>query len=242
MDWIQALGFLAALLMFSTFYMKNMIPLRIIGMASNVTFIIYAGITHVWPLFVLHIVLLPMNFFRLIQMIRLIEQVQLASYGDISFDFMIPHMTKENLLKGEFVFHRGDAADKIYLLMSGTLTVYELGVTIIPTEIFGEMGIFSCEQKRLYSLRCDSDVELLSLTNNIFKQLFYQNPKFGFYLMQLLLKRFDKNDLKLKEVISCVGTAGKVGNSKTMPPRRSDNGNNDPVYPRKKTDQSVQYP
>lgn len=193
MDWIQALGFLAALLMFSTFYMKNMIPLRIIGMISNVTFILYAGITQVWPLLVLHILLLPMNFVRLIQMVRLIEQVRLASDGDISFDFMIPYMSKEKFLQDEFVFHRDDAADKIYLLRSGTLTVDELDVAIKSGEIFGEMGVFSSEQKRLFSLRCDSDVELLSMIDYRIKQLYYQNPKFGFYLMQLLLKRFEKN-------------------------------------------------
>ena len=87
--------------MFATFYMKNMIPLRIVGMASNVTFIFYAGITHVWPLLVLHIVLLPMNLLRLVQMIRLINQVRLASNGDMSFDFMIPHMTKEYLAESD---------------------------------------------------------------------------------------------------------------------------------------------
>jgi len=189
MDWIQALGFFAALLMFSTFYMKNMIPLRVVGIASNATFIIYAGLSQVWPLLVLHVVLLPLNFLRLIQMIRLINQVRLASNGDMAFDFMIPHMAKENLRLGEFLFKRGDAADKIFLLKSGNLIVDELDVAILPGEIFGEMGVFSCDQKRLYSLRCASDVELLSLTNKKFKQLYYQNPRFGFDLTQLLLKR-----------------------------------------------------
>ena len=194
MDCLQLLGFLAAFLMFSTFYMKNMIPLRIIGMASNATFIIYAVNAEVWPLLVLHIVLLPMNFFRLIQMRRLIEQVRSASEDDMSFEFMIPHMRKEKFNRDEVVFHRGDKADKIYLLRSGMLTVDELDVVIRPGEIFGEMGVFASKPVRLATLRCGSEVELLSMTDRQIKQLYYQNPQFGFYLIQLLLKRFSQNE------------------------------------------------
>ncbi|MCW5211556.1 Crp/Fnr family transcriptional regulator [Desulfobulbus sp. TB] len=145
------------------------------------------------PLVVLHSFLLPMNFFRLIQMLKLIKKVQAASEDDMSFEFMIPHMQKEIFNKGEIVFHCGDRADKIYLLKSGILTVDELDVTIQPGELFGEMGVFASEQFRLATLRCDSQVELLSMTDTYIKQLYYQNPEFGFYLIQLLLKRFSQN-------------------------------------------------
>lgn len=195
MDCVEVLGFTAACLMFSTFYMKNMIPLRIVGMASNATFIVYAVNAEVWPLLVLHTVLLPMNFFRLIQMLKLIEQVQAASEGDMSFDFMIPHMHKEQLKKDDIVFRRGDKAGKIYLLKSGSITVDELDVVIKAGEIFGEMGVFASNPVRLATLRCATEVELLSMTDTRIKQLYYQNPKFGFYLIQLLLKRFSQNEV-----------------------------------------------
>ncbi len=194
MDWVQALGFLAAFLMFSTFYMKNMIPLRIIGMMSNASFIVYAAIAQIWPLLVLHIVLLPMNCLRLIQMIRLIQNVQKASDQKISFDFLIPYMTKEKFSKDTVIFHKNDEADKMYLLKSGTVTVDELDIPITPGELFGEMGDFSKEKKRLATLRCNTDVELLSMTGNEIKQLYYQNPQFGFYLIQLLLERLSLHD------------------------------------------------
>ncbi len=194
MDCLQLLGFLAAFLMFSTFYMKNMIPLRIIGMASNTTFIVYTINAEIWPVFVLHVVLLPMNFFRLIQMLKLIKKVQSASKDDMSFEFMIPHMHKEKFNKDELVFRRGDKADKIYILKSGILTLDELGVVIKPGEIFGEMGVFASEPIRLATLRCGSEVELLSMTDTQIKQLYYQNPQFGFYLIQLLVKRFSQNE------------------------------------------------
>ncbi len=196
LDCLQLLGFLAAFLMFSTFYMKNMIPLRIIGMASNVAFILFAVNSEpkVMPLVVLHTVLLPMNFFRLIQMLKLVKQVRSASEDDMSFEFMIPHMHKETFEKNDIVFRRGDKAEKIYLLKSGILTVDELDIIIQPGELFGEMGVFASEQFRLATLRCGSEVELLSMTDTQIKQLYYQNPEFGFYLIQLLLKRFSQNE------------------------------------------------
>ena len=199
-DWVEALGFLAAFFMFSTFYMKNMIPLRIIGMTSNATFIVYASLTQVWPLLVLHTVLLPMNLYRLIQMIRLIEKVRQASDGEMSFAFMIPHMKRERFKKGDIVFRQGDEADKIYLLEEGILVVDELEITLSAGELFGEMGVFSGERKRLATLRCKTDVELLFMTDNAIKQLYYQNPQFGFYLMQLLLKRLAENEKKSFQV------------------------------------------
>ncbi|MCI5122639.1 MAG: Crp/Fnr family transcriptional regulator, partial [Candidatus Electrothrix sp. AUS4] len=90
--------------------------------------------------------------------------------------------------------HRGDKADKIYLLKSGIPRVDELDVVIKPGEIFGEMGVFASEPVRLATLRCGSEVELLSMTDKQIKQLYYQNPQFGFYLIQLLLKRFSQNE------------------------------------------------
>lgn len=195
MDFIQLLGYLAAFLMFSTFYMKNMIPLRIVGIASNITFIAYTANAHIWPILVLHTALLPMNCLRLAQMVKLIKQVRQASEGDTSFEFMIPHMTKEVLREGDIVFYKGDVADKIYLLKSGSLRIDELDVAIRPGEIFGEMGAFASEQVRSATLRCKTDVELLSMTDKQIRQLYYQNPDFGFYLIQLLLKRFSQNEV-----------------------------------------------
>ncbi len=205
MDWVEILGFVAAFLMFSTFYMKNMIPLRIIGIASNITFIVYTSFEQIWPVLILHSVLLPMNSLRLVQMLKLIKQVRHAGEGEkISFEFMIPHMKKELLCKGDIVFRRGERADKIYLLQSGSLSIDELDVAIQPGELFGEMGVFASEQVRLATLRCKTDVELLSMTDTQIRQLYYQNPDFGFYLIQLLLKRFSQNELALKQAPSPV--------------------------------------
>ena len=40
----DAMGYIAALLVFMTFWMKTMVPLRLAGLASNVFFIAYGGL------------------------------------------------------------------------------------------------------------------------------------------------------------------------------------------------------
>ena len=47
MDWIEATGYLAALITVGTFYMKLMIPLRILGITSNVGWIAYGALAGV---------------------------------------------------------------------------------------------------------------------------------------------------------------------------------------------------
>ena len=76
MQWFEPVGYLAAILMFSTFYMKRMIPLRAVGIASNVTFIVFASSPPTsgrsWHCTAR---LLPLKYHtRMVQMIRLVKE------------------------------------------------------------------------------------------------------------------------------------------------------------------------
>jgi CRP/FNR family cyclic AMP-dependent transcriptional regulator len=198
MELIQLVGYLAAFLMFSTFYMKKMIPLRAVGICSNVTFIIFAGSTGVYPLFILHICLLPLNTFRMIQMIKLVRRVKESYKGDLTMDFLIPFMKQESFKKGDVVFKKGESAGKMYCLRSGKARLTELGVDATIGEVVGEIGIFSPEKVRTASLKCETDAEFHSITDDHVLQLYYQNPEFGIHLLQLIIKRFSK-DLEIKD-------------------------------------------
>ena len=63
--WAEGLGYLASLLVFSTFYMKTMLPLRGVAIASNIAFMAYGLTGGIYPVFVLHVILLPLNCVRL---------------------------------------------------------------------------------------------------------------------------------------------------------------------------------
>lgn len=190
---LQVVGYLAAVLMFSTFYMKKMIPLRAVGIASNCTFIVFAGYSHVWPLFVLHCCLLPLNTIRMVQMIRLVSKVREAAKGDFNMDFLVPFMVKEHFKKGDKVFSKGDEADKIYYLQEGRVRLSEFGVSLKKGDIIGEIGIFSKDKKRTASLLCESDAIFLTIADKQILQLYFQNPKFGMYLVQMIIHRLVQN-------------------------------------------------
>jgi len=59
------IGFLASALVLAAFGMKDMVNLRIVAICSNFAFIAYALLLHLLPILVLHVVLLPLNGWRL---------------------------------------------------------------------------------------------------------------------------------------------------------------------------------
>ena len=87
--WLVIAAWVASLLVFSTFFMKTMIPLRVVGIASNVAFMSYAlaGLAYgvfgrLYPILVLHACLLPLNVIRLRQVRALVQAVRSASDDD----------------------------------------------------------------------------------------------------------------------------------------------------------------
>jgi len=59
------IGFLASALVLAAFGMKDMVNLRIVAICSNFAFIAYALLLHLLPILVLHVILLPLNGWRL---------------------------------------------------------------------------------------------------------------------------------------------------------------------------------
>ena len=66
MRWVDLAGYAASALVFMTFYMEDMIALRVVALCSNVAFLIYAGSLDLAPIFILHTALIPINSRRLI--------------------------------------------------------------------------------------------------------------------------------------------------------------------------------
>lgn len=68
--WPEMFGFLAAGLLLLTFFMQQMVPLRAVAIAASIAWVIYAWADHVYPVFCLHVILLPLNTIRLHQALR----------------------------------------------------------------------------------------------------------------------------------------------------------------------------
>jgi hypothetical protein len=61
----DCLGYVAAALVVAAFYMKEIIPLRIVAVCSNCLFLTYGLTAHIAPVIALHLTLLPLNLLRL---------------------------------------------------------------------------------------------------------------------------------------------------------------------------------
>jgi hypothetical protein len=74
MNGADLFGYAASILVFGTFYMKRMMPLRLTAIASNLAFISYAWGYGLTPILLLHGALLPLNVIRLIELRRLMAK------------------------------------------------------------------------------------------------------------------------------------------------------------------------
>lgn len=63
----EVIGYAASGLVLLTFATKRMRPLRIVAILSNFAFISYGAIDGIIPVLGLHMILLPLNIFRLVQ-------------------------------------------------------------------------------------------------------------------------------------------------------------------------------
>jgi len=189
--WVQLVGYAASLLVFSTFYMKTMIPLRCVAIASNVAFLTYGYVGALYPVFLLHSLLLPLNVFRLRQMYRLKERLhQSLEQREVSLEWMLPFVKRESFKGKEPLFQKGDAADKLYYLERGTVWLPEVDRTIHAGEIIGEIGVFSPFKQRTASAVCTTDSTFLVLGERTALELYYSNPDFGLFMVRTIIRRF----------------------------------------------------
>ena len=66
----SAIGFIASGLVLATFGMKDMVNLRIVAICSNIAFIMYGFVLDLPPVLILHVMLLPLNGWRLMGLLK----------------------------------------------------------------------------------------------------------------------------------------------------------------------------
>jgi CRP/FNR family transcriptional regulator, cyclic AMP receptor protein len=174
---------------FTTFCMKTMVPLRVVAILSNCSFLVYASIGGLYPILILHGFLLPLNVFRLVQIRRMVRQVTDAATGDLSLDWLVPMMSRRRFASGETLFRKGDSAHEVFVVAKGLVRVHGLDRTVGPGNLVGEIGVFSPDRRRTQTVSCETDVEAFALSDQKMYELYYQNPKLGFYLMHLIVGR-----------------------------------------------------
>src|SRR3712207_4295061 len=200
--WVEAIGWLGAALAIAGCAMKTIIPLRCIGIGANICSLIVSAYLGNIPGVVANLILLPINCVRLVQMLRLIKRVKQASKSDLSMEWLKPFMTRSKTKAGEILFAKGDVANCMFFTLSGRYRLKELGIELLQGQVVGEMGFMSPSNTRTQTLECLEAGEVLSISYDEVRQLYFQNPEFGFYFLRLTSERLFQNMERMEEEIT----------------------------------------
>lgn len=201
------IGMLGGVFYLASHSMRRMVPLRILALASNVLFLTYAvlyahfsiGKLVMLPEFLLNLILLPMNARRLLEIRRLTRQIEHASADSPVSEWLLPQMHLHKHKAGHTLFNKGDLADSIYYVAHGRLRLEEINSFLQAGDLLGEIGLFSPDKKRSLTVVCETDCELYCMSDEEVYQLYYQNPRLGFYFMRLIVERLQQ-DTQLNKV------------------------------------------
>lgn len=204
--WVEAVGYLAAVLVFAAFFMRTAINIRLFAIASNAAFVVYGTATGSMPILVLHSLLLPLNLRRLSEMRSLTRKVKKALESDLRIDWLRPYMTPRRYRAGDTVFAKGDVAHELFIVDSGRFRLPGHGLVVPTGDVVGELGILNPTLSRTDSLQCEEDGTLLVVSYDDVVQLYFQNPEFGFYFLKLSSRRLFANIARLEEEAATLHT------------------------------------
>ena len=146
--------------------------------------------------------LLPLNSYRLYQMMELIKKVRAAAGSDLSMDWLEPFMTKRRCKQGEIIFRKGELADAMFVAAKGKYLVTELNIELRPGQVFGEMGLITSGSERTQSIECIESGHLLSISYDKVRELYFENPEFGFYFLRLVGERLLQNLKRVDDMLA----------------------------------------
>src|SRR5882724_9495280 len=192
-------SFFASIFVVATLSMRTMIPLRVFAILTNILLIATAIPTHNYATIILHAVLLPLNSYRLHQMLQLVRDVKKSVNSDLSLEWLKPFMTERKCAAGEVLFYKDEKAEAMFYIVSGRYRLVESGIELPVGAIVGEFGMLSPSNLRTQTLECMEGGVVLSVSYSQVEELYVQNPAFGFYFLRLFSARLFQNIGKLEE-------------------------------------------
>ena len=182
----------------ATFLMPTMVRLRVYGILSAVFFMAYGVLAGVISTFLMYFLLMPINSFRLYQIVKLLKKARVAVQGDLSIDWLKPFMAARNYKKGDLLFRKGDVAHEMYLTVSGKFLVNEIGVELPPGRLLGELGFVSPNNTRTQSVECIEDGTVMTISYDRLLEVYFEYPDFGYFFLRLSSERLLQNIARLE--------------------------------------------
>jgi hypothetical protein len=206
------LALIGAIFFVATLLTQTMVPLRVANMIGCAFFAGYGALAGNITTFLLYLLMVPINAWRLRQMLQLVKMARSATQGDTSMEWLKPFMTERKYRKGDVLFKRDDTANEMFLTVTGKFLVKEINVELPPGRLMGELGFLSPDNKRTATVICLEDGQVLTITYEKLLEIYFQNPQFGYYFLVLTSQRLLENIARLEGVIAQHKIAQPVAN------------------------------
>ena len=193
---------IGAIFFVATLLTQTMVPLRVANMFGCAFFAGFGALSANISTFLLYFLMVPINAFRLRQMLNLVKMARSATQGDTSMEWLKPFMTERKYRKGDVLFKKDDSADEMFLTVTGNFIVNEIGVELPPGRLMGELGFLSPDNKRTATVTCLEDGHVLTITYEKLLEIYFQNPQFGYYFLVLTSQRLLENIARLETVVA----------------------------------------
>jgi CRP-like cAMP-binding protein len=184
-----AFGFIGAALMLASYMMKAMMPLRIAALVACFCLVAYGSLMHALPTLLLYAALIPINIKKMVEMRKLIRAIEAARADSPVSEWLLPHMKRRSVEAGTQLWRQGDVATEMLYLHDGKLLLEERQIALEPGALVGEIGLFAPDNRRTLSLRAETACTVYSLSADGMQQLYFQSPKLGYHVMQLIVAR-----------------------------------------------------
>ena len=173
---------------------KTIIPLRVAAIVANLLGMAYSHMHGTYPTFVLNALLLPLNAWRLHQMLKLIRDIDTAIERDMNVDWLLKYMRPKLYQANDVMMERGEYATEAFYVVSGEVEIIEINQIRGAGTLLGEIGLFTPNGRRTMTVRCKTDVQAATIGYDQVKELYFQNPQFGFRLLHLIVARLLNNN------------------------------------------------
>jgi CRP-like cAMP-binding protein len=193
---------IGAIFFVATLLMQTMVPLRIANMVGCMFFAAFGLLSGNAATFLLYLFLLPINAVRLRQMLNLIKKARVATESDTSMEWLRPFMTERKYRRGDTLCKKDDAANEMFVTVTGKFLVKEINVELPPGQIMGELGFLTPNNRRTATVECIEDGQVLTITYEKLLEIYFQNPQFGYYFLVLTSQRLLENIARLEGTVA----------------------------------------
>jgi hypothetical protein len=191
-----------AIFFVATLLTQTMVPLRVANMIGCAFFAGFGLLSGTITTFLMYLLLIPINAYRLRQMLNLIKKTREATKGDTSMEWLKPFMSERKYRKGDILMRKGDAANEMLMTVTGKFLVKEFGVELPPGRLMGELGFLTPDNRRTATIECIEDGHVLTIEYEKLLEIYFQNPQFGYYFLVLTSERILENIGRLESIVA----------------------------------------